>query len=236
MSNTVNRGVRFTRQMMEGLVGIVDMAVVLGGNTDTRLAQGYLPHDLPVDLSKLDDFETTITVAERIPTPWEVMRGRARFPSLMEVVLRASMLHSTYLERAAVQDADLCLRPPVDHFSLMDFPGWPNSWRWVTSIRGRYSSTGPVLRLPGPGRKPRRSPPPPKHRCRKPALPDPSSSPTLPMETQFNRMVRLIERRYTSLFPQADAAIALKLAGGPTAVFGRRLKRSTAWSTRPKRN
>lgn len=33
---------------MEALVGVVDMAVVLGGNTDTRLAQGYLPHDLPV--------------------------------------------------------------------------------------------------------------------------------------------------------------------------------------------
>lgn len=35
---------------MEGLVGVVDMAVMLGGNTDTRLAQGYLPHDIPVQV------------------------------------------------------------------------------------------------------------------------------------------------------------------------------------------
>jgi cyclopropane-fatty-acyl-phospholipid synthase len=42
------------------------------------------------------------------------------------------------------------------------------------------------------------------------------------MEAQFNRMVRLLERRYASLFPQADAAFALKLASGPMAVFGGR--------------
>lgn len=33
---------------IEGLVGVVQRAVMLGGNTDTRLAHGYLPHDLPV--------------------------------------------------------------------------------------------------------------------------------------------------------------------------------------------
>lgn len=33
---------------IEGLVPWIDMAVMLGGNTDTRLAAGYLPHDLPV--------------------------------------------------------------------------------------------------------------------------------------------------------------------------------------------
>jgi predicted acylesterase/phospholipase RssA len=97
------------------------------------LVDGALLNNLPTDVmrrlgagtviaSEVSVEEDAAFAAERIPSPWEVMRGRARFPSLMEVVLRASMLHSTYLERIAVQDADLCLRPPVDHYSLMDFP------------------------------------------------------------------------------------------------------------------
>jgi predicted acylesterase/phospholipase RssA len=40
----------------------------------------------------------------------------------MEVVLRASLLHSTRREQLALAEADLTLRPPVEGFSMMDFP------------------------------------------------------------------------------------------------------------------
>jgi predicted acylesterase/phospholipase RssA len=66
--------------------------------------------------------------AERVPSAWEVARGRfrrqapIRFPSLFEVAMRATMLHSIGQSRRAMEAADLALRPPVQHFSLMDFP------------------------------------------------------------------------------------------------------------------
>lgn len=66
-------------------------------------------------------------VAERVPTTWEVVRGklrrkvRIRFPSLVEVAMRATMLHSIHQAREAMAAADLPLRPPVDAFSMMDF-------------------------------------------------------------------------------------------------------------------
>jgi predicted acylesterase/phospholipase RssA len=44
------------------------------------------------------------------------------FPSLIEVAMRASMLHSVSRERAAHAEADLCFHPPIDRFRLMDFP------------------------------------------------------------------------------------------------------------------
>ncbi|HEV2148824.1 MAG TPA: cyclic nucleotide-binding domain-containing protein [Longimicrobiaceae bacterium] len=73
--------------------------------------------------------EDATFTCERVPSPWEVIRGRftrgrpqVRFPSLMEVAMRASMLHSIYRERSALEAADLCFRPPIDRFRLMDFP------------------------------------------------------------------------------------------------------------------
>jgi len=70
--------------------------------------------------------EEAMFTCERVPTTWEVFRGKfwgpaVRFPSLMEMAMRASLLHSASRERHSLEEADLCLRPPIDQFGLMDF-------------------------------------------------------------------------------------------------------------------
>ena len=64
---------------------------------------------------------------DRVPTAWEAVRTRRHhrrdatvqtFPSIGEVAMRAAMLHSTYRQQAAVESADLALRPAVDMFTM----------------------------------------------------------------------------------------------------------------------
>ena len=97
------------------------------------LCDGGLLNNLPTDVMRQLGAGTVIAsevsleedasfIADRVPTPWEVLRRRARFPSLMEVVLRASLLHSTKREQLALAESDLTLRPPVEGYSMMDFP------------------------------------------------------------------------------------------------------------------
>jgi predicted acylesterase/phospholipase RssA/CRP-like cAMP-binding protein len=94
-----------------------------------------VPTDVMRDLGCGTVFAAEVSVEEdsaftvdRIPSPWEAIRGRlsrriarVRFPSLLEVAMRASMLHSTFRQRAALQLADFAFRPPIDGFGLMDF-------------------------------------------------------------------------------------------------------------------
>ena len=108
---------------------------------DQLLVDGALLNNVPTDVMRALGSGTVIAAevsvddnttfsCERVPSTWEVLRGRfsrgngptVRFPSLMEVLLRSSMLHSRHRERVALQEADLALRPPVDQFRLMDFP------------------------------------------------------------------------------------------------------------------
>jgi NTE family protein/lysophospholipid hydrolase len=105
------------------------------------LVDGALLDNVPVDVmrglgpgtviaSEVSVEEDATFTCERIPSPWEVIRGRfsrdaarrARFPSLMEVAMRASMLHAVHRERHSTEGADLCFHPPIDRFQLMDFP------------------------------------------------------------------------------------------------------------------
>ncbi len=64
---------------------------------------------------------------DRVPTPWEALRGRFRrsrpvaFPTIGDLAMRAAMLHSTNRMREALETADLSLHPPVDDYRLMDF-------------------------------------------------------------------------------------------------------------------
>jgi len=97
------------------------------------LCDGALLNNLPTDVmrrlgagiviaSEVSLEEDASFIADRVPTPWEVLRRRVRFPTLMEVVLRASLLHSTRREQLALDESDLTMRPPVEGFSMMDFP------------------------------------------------------------------------------------------------------------------
>ena len=101
------------------------------------LVDGALLNNLPADVMRslgagtviacevsVEDDETF--VSDRIPSPWEVLRGKARFPSLGDVLMRAILLNSAARERSAIGEADLCLRPPVEGFGLMDFSRLPD--------------------------------------------------------------------------------------------------------------
>jgi len=111
---------------------------VLNGNH--LLVDGAILNNLPTDVMRESGAGTVIAAevtvetdasffCDRVPTTWEVLRARflnrgtgaPKFPSLMEVVVRASTLHSAYRERRAIEEADLSLTPPVDGFTLMDF-------------------------------------------------------------------------------------------------------------------
>jgi predicted acylesterase/phospholipase RssA len=102
------------------------------------LCDGALLNNLPTDVARRLGGGVVIAaevsveddsqfICDRIPKPGEILRDRVlrrntiKFPSLMELALRASMLHSASRERAALAEADFALRPPIDRFRLMDF-------------------------------------------------------------------------------------------------------------------
>ncbi|MFL5384695.1 MAG: cyclic nucleotide-binding domain-containing protein [Longimicrobiaceae bacterium] len=102
------------------------------------LCDGALLNNLPADVARRLGCGTVIAAevsveedaqfcCDRIPRVGELLRDRLfrrrkiRFPSLMEVALRASLLHSASREREALDSADFTLRPPIDGFGLMDF-------------------------------------------------------------------------------------------------------------------
>ena len=103
------------------------------------LVDGGLLNNVPADVMRELGCGTVVAVevspesdaaftAERVPSPWEVLRSRftpgalpVRFPSLFEVALRASMLTSVHRAKLTMEEADLCLHPPIDRFGLLDF-------------------------------------------------------------------------------------------------------------------
>ncbi|HEX2121537.1 MAG TPA: hypothetical protein VHL59_07835, partial [Thermoanaerobaculia bacterium] len=73
--------------------------------------------------------ETDATfMCNRVPSPWEMLRSRlgakkerTKFPSMIEILLRASLLASSRRQSDALKMADLVFHPPIDAFGLMDF-------------------------------------------------------------------------------------------------------------------
>ena len=68
-------------------------------------------------------------LSERVPTPWELVRNKLRirrkaakkFPSILEIMVRASMLASSRRQDDAVRSADLVFHPPINQFGLLEF-------------------------------------------------------------------------------------------------------------------
>ncbi|HEX2123885.1 MAG TPA: cyclic nucleotide-binding and patatin-like phospholipase domain-containing protein [Thermoanaerobaculia bacterium] len=73
--------------------------------------------------------ETDATfMCNRVPSPWEMLRSRfggkkerTKFPSMIEILLRASLLASSRRQSDALKMSDLVFHPPIDAFGLMDF-------------------------------------------------------------------------------------------------------------------
>ena len=114
----------FAVPVLEGNHLLVDGAVLNNVPTDVMRALGCGT----VIASEVSVEEDASFCCTRIPTAWEAVRGRftgtaeGRFPSFLEVAMRASMLASIHREKTALQQADFCLRAPIEPFSLMDFP------------------------------------------------------------------------------------------------------------------
>jgi predicted acylesterase/phospholipase RssA/CRP-like cAMP-binding protein len=102
------------------------------------LVDGAILNNLPCDVmrrlgagtviaSEVSVEEDATFTCDLVPTPTQVLRGRfwrgtpVRFPSIMEVVMRAALLHSASREREALEIADLSLHPPIDAWGLMEF-------------------------------------------------------------------------------------------------------------------
>ncbi len=100
---------------------------------------GALLNNLPVDLMRqrcsgqvvavdVSDMEDLHVTAETAPSPWDFIKSRwmpsrdpIAFPTLPEVLVRATLLGSAEKARTARADADLYLRPPVERFGLLEF-------------------------------------------------------------------------------------------------------------------
>jgi predicted acylesterase/phospholipase RssA len=103
------------------------------------LVDGGLLNNLPTDIMRRMGYGTVIAsvvsvdrtgafTAERVPTPWDAFLARfgrghreVRFPSLFEVVVRASLLHGAHVERANARHADVTVHPALGDFGLLEF-------------------------------------------------------------------------------------------------------------------
>ncbi len=115
------------------VAGIV-APVLLDGHL---LCDGAFLNNVPADVmrergcgrviaSEVTVEEDEAFVSERVPTPWEILRGKVRrkrvkFPSIVEIMLRASMLASSRKQDDAVKSADLVFHPPINEFGLLEF-------------------------------------------------------------------------------------------------------------------
>ena len=115
----------FAPPVLEGNHLLVDGALLNNLPADVMRAQG-VGIVIASEVSLEEDASFT---ADRVPTGWEVLRGRfwrpaagpVHFPGIMEVAMRSSLLHSSWREKEAIAQADFCLRPPIDAFALMAF-------------------------------------------------------------------------------------------------------------------
>jgi len=104
---------------------------------DHLLCDGSLFNTLPVDLAREYGCGTLIAsrvsvpqdkdfAYEQIPSLREVLRSKVtrtpvRYPSIMAVLLRSSMLAAVDRENKEALNADLLFAPPLEQFGLMEF-------------------------------------------------------------------------------------------------------------------
>jgi len=102
------------------------------------LCDGAFLNNVPADImrergcgrviaSEVTVEEDEAFTCEHVPTPWELLRSKFRirksmkFPSILEIMLRASMLASSRRQDDAVKTADLVFHPPINEFGLLEF-------------------------------------------------------------------------------------------------------------------
>ena len=81
---------------------------------------------IAVDVSQGKEMKSTL---EHFPSPWEYLSKRIfsrnkspmDIPTILEVLARSAILSSNRQLQLSRKDADLYIRPPLDHFSLLEF-------------------------------------------------------------------------------------------------------------------
>jgi NTE family protein len=105
------------------------------------LCDGSLFNTLPVDVARAHGAGTVMAsrvsvpqdqdfLYDRVPSLGEVLRSKltrraVRYPSIMSVLLRSSMLAAVERETRESLSADWLFAPPLEQFGLMDFPSLP---------------------------------------------------------------------------------------------------------------
>jgi predicted acylesterase/phospholipase RssA/CRP-like cAMP-binding protein len=101
------------------------------------LIDGGLLNNLPVDVMRksckyviavdVGEYDRCIMPAPAFPSPWRFLwqkllnRFRSPVPSIIQILLHATQLSSLKHAQLMAEHADICLRPPVDDFALLDF-------------------------------------------------------------------------------------------------------------------
>jgi predicted acylesterase/phospholipase RssA/CRP-like cAMP-binding protein len=133
------------------------------------LVDGALMNNVPGDIlrqlgcgrvmiSEVSVEQDQTFACKRVPTVWEIVRGKfsrkkveARFPSMLEIVLRAAMLASARREREIMKDADFVFHPPINQFGLMDFQSMHAivnvGYQHATEQLGAWSRDGQLAKV-----------------------------------------------------------------------------------------
>ena len=114
----------------------VFVPVLSGGHI---LVDGGLVNNLPGDVMRERTRGTLIVVdvgsehefvfnLPEFPSPWQFLRSRifpfaARIdvPHIVDVLIRTTDVSSSQKTRAVKRDADVCLRPPIDAYGVLQF-------------------------------------------------------------------------------------------------------------------
>lgn len=143
----------------------VMVPTVVGGHL---LCDGSLFNTLPVDLAREYGCGTLIAsrvsvpqdkdfLYEQIPSLVEVLRSRAtrtpiRYPSIMAVLLRSSMLAAVDRENREARNADLLFAPPLEQFGLMEFTALPQvleaGYRYASAQVAAWQQEGRLADIP----------------------------------------------------------------------------------------
>jgi predicted acylesterase/phospholipase RssA/CRP-like cAMP-binding protein len=102
------------------------------------LVDGGLVNNLPGDIMRQRSCRSVIVVdvgseqefvfkMQEFPSPWQYLRGmlpfarRMRVPHIVDVLMRTTDVSSSQKTREVKKSADLCLRPPIDHYGVLQF-------------------------------------------------------------------------------------------------------------------
>ena len=131
-----DRGSLLTALTASAAVPGVTPPVVVDGRL---LVDGAFLNNVPADVMRAQGcgrvIAAEVTVEEdqaftctRVPSPWEILgskfhirKERVVFPSMIEILLRASLLASSRRQDDAIKTADLVFHPPINEFGLMEF-------------------------------------------------------------------------------------------------------------------